>query len=68
MQGFYFVFSGAEIRLLSQWNFGEFFPNFEKNPSLQKKKSFFFEDWDFHSVTTHTSNLLPLHLISPSIF
>ena len=31
------------------------FPNFEK-------KNPFLEDWDFHSVTTNTSNLLPLHL------
>ena len=50
---------------------GEFFPNFEKNRNLQKKK-IVFEDWDFHSVTTHTGKphddyLLPLHLISTSI-
>ena len=41
----------------SQWNLGDFFPNFEKkNPNLQKKKKlYFFEDWDFHALNTHTS-------------
>ena len=31
----------------------DFFPILKKNPNLQKK-IFFVEDWDFHSVTTHT--------------
>ena len=46
-----------------------FFSNFEKKTQSSKKK-FFFEDWDFHSVTTHKlhgDNLLALHLISSSI-
>ena len=38
-QGF-FGFSGIEIRPHFQWNLGDFFPNFEKNPYLQK--NFFF--------------------------
>ena len=46
------MFSGAN----SQWNLGDFSPNFKNNPNLQKKiycDFFFFEDWDFHSVNTH---------------
>ena len=44
----------------SQWNLGVFFfPNFErKYQSSKKKKFFFFEDWDFHSVNTHTSYMV----------
>ena len=35
----------------AQWNLGDFFPNFEK----KSQSSFFFlDDWDFHSVNTHT--------------
>ena len=45
--GIFLVFSGTF------WYFWDFFPN-KKIPNLQKK-NFFFEDWDFHSVTTHTS-------------
>ena len=55
------VFSGAKIRPHSQWNLGDFFPNFEKNMNLQKKCCFFFvcflEDWDFHSVNTYIHKL-----------
>ena len=35
--GIFFVFSGAEIRPYSQWNLGDFFPNFEKIPIFKKK-------------------------------
>ena len=46
MQGFFLVSSGAEIRPLSQWDLGNFFPNLKKkNPNLKKKKKkkiFFF--------------------------
>ena len=35
-QGFFFVSSGAEIRPLSQWDFGDFFPNLNKKiPNLK---------------------------------
>ena len=38
-QGFFLVSSGAEIRPLSQWDLGDFFPQFEKKiPNLKKKK------------------------------
>ena len=43
LQGFCCVLSG-EIWPHSQQNLGDFFPNFEKNPNLQKKKKFIFED------------------------
>ena len=40
---FFFVSSGAEIRPLSQWDLGDFFPNLKKkNPNLKKKDFFFF--------------------------
>ena len=42
-QGFFFVFSGAEILPYSPWNLGDFFPNFEKQIPI-------LED----SVNTHT--------------
>ena len=29
IRDFFLVFAGAEIRSHSQWNFGDFFPNFE---------------------------------------
>ena len=61
-----FFSSRAEILPHSQWNLGDFFPNFEeRNPNLNFL-TFFFEDWDFHSMTTyklHVDNLHPLHLI-----
>ena len=53
IQGFFFVFSGAQ----SQWNLGDYFPILKKIP-IFKKKNFFFEDLDFHSVTTHTSYMV----------
>ena len=44
LQGFFFVSSGAEIRPLSQWDLGDFFPNLKKKwdlgdffPNLKKK-------------------------------
>ena len=46
-QGFFFVFSGAEILPHCQWNLGDFFPNFEKKIPIFKKKDYFFEDSDF---------------------
>ena len=56
-QGFFSVFSGAEIRPFTQWNLGDFSPNIKKKSqfSIFFFFFFFFEDWDFHSVTTHTS-------------
>ena len=51
-QGFFCVFSGAEIQPHYQWNSGDFFPNFEKKIPIFKIffifLFFFFEDWDFH--------------------
>ena len=42
-QGFFLVSSGAEIRPLSQWDLGDFFPNLKKKiPISKKKKNFFF--------------------------
>ena len=75
LTGIFFVSSGAEIRPLSQWDLGDFFPNLKKkNSQSQKKKKknffFFFFFQIFHSVTTHThthklhdDNLLELHPI-----
>ena len=34
---FFLVSSGAEIRPLSQWDLGDFFPNLEKNFPISKK-------------------------------
>ena len=42
--GIFFVSSGAEIRPLSQWDLGDFFPNLKKIPNLKKKKYFFDDD------------------------
>ena len=56
---FFFVFSGAEIQLYSQWNSGDFFPNFEKKSQSSKKNVF--EDWDFHSVNTHIHKSYMVH-------
>ena len=36
-----------------------FFPILKKK-SQSSKKNFFFEDWDFHSVNTHTSHMVML--------
>ena len=38
----FFVFSGAEIRPLSQWDLGDFFSNLKKKFPISKKKKFFF--------------------------
>ena len=53
------MFSGAEILPHSQWNLGDFFPNFLKLP-IFKKKIFFFlggggggGELGFYSVNTH---------------
>ena len=58
LAGIFFVFSGTEIGSHFQWNLGDFFPNFEKKnhtlPQKKKQNIFFFDDLDFHSVTTHT--------------
>ena len=45
LAGIFLVSSGAEIRPLSQWDLGDFFPNLKKKiPNLKKKKKkkFFF--------------------------
>ena len=45
-----------------QLNLVTFFPFLKKNPNLPKKKKiFFFEDCDFHSVTTHTSYMMTIY-------
>ena len=44
-----------------------FSPILKKNPNLKKKISFFFEDWDIHSVATHTSYMMT-HLISAIVY
>ena len=62
LQGFFFVSSGAEIRPLSQWDLGDFFPNLKKKkiPNLKKKKkkkkkkNFFFFLIFIQSPDTHT--------------
>ena len=38
LSGIFFVFSGAEIQPLSQWNLGDLFPKFEKKSQSQNKK------------------------------
>ena len=48
--GIFFCVSGADIQPHSQWNLGDLVPILKKNPNL-----LFFQDWDFHSVNTHTS-------------
>ena len=64
----FLVFSGAKVWPHNKFNLGVF--QILKKIPIFKKKNFFFEDWHFHSVTTHKLHgdiLLPLHLISPSI-
>ena len=62
------MFSGAEIRPHSQWNLGDFFPNFEKNPDLQKtfflRLGFFFLKIGIFIQATHTDicNRLALNM------
>ena len=56
-QGFFLVSSGAEIRPLSQWDLGDFFPNLKKKSQSQKKKKkifFFFFRIFIQSPHTHT--------------
>ena len=66
IQGFFLVSSGAEIRPLSQWDLGDFFPNLKKIPISKKKKKkkkiffffFFFLEFSFsHHTHTHTYKL-----------
>ena len=59
LQGFFLVSSGAEIRPLSQWDLGDFFPNLKKKSQSQKqkkknKKIFFFFRIFIQSPHTHT--------------
>ena len=55
MVGIFLVFSGAEIWPHSQWNLGDFFPNFEeKNLNLQKKKKFVFLKIGIFIQSPHT--------------
>ena len=74
--GIFLVSSGAEIRPLSQWDLGDFFPNLKKKiPNLKKKKkkkNFFFFFFFFrifiqsphtHTHKLHDDNLLELHPI-----
>ena len=42
IQGFFLVSSGAEIRPLSQWDLGDFFPNLKKKIPISKYIFFFF--------------------------
>ena len=74
-QGFFLVSSGAEIRPLSQWDLGDFFPNLKKNFPIskkkKKKKNFFFFFFFFfrifiqspHTHKLHDNNLLELYPI-----
>ena len=61
--------SGAELRPLSQWDLGDFFPNLKKIPNLKKKKkNFFFFFFRIFIQSPHThklldDNLLELHPI-----
>ena len=60
----FLVSSGAEIRPLSQWDLGDFFPNLKKKiPNLKKKKFFFFFRIFTHTHKLHNDNLLELHPI-----
>ena len=61
--------SGAEIRLLYQWDLGEFFLNLKKKSQSQKKKTkknFFLRIFiqSPHTHKLHNNNLLSLHLIA----
>ena len=76
-QGFFLVSSGAEIRPLSQWDLGDFFPNLKKKSQSKKKKKkkkiffffffFFFLEFSFshhtHTHKLHDDNILELHPI-----
>ena len=61
--GIFLVSSGAEIRPLSQWDLGDFFPNLKKKFPISKKKKkkkikifffFFFLRIFIQSPHTHT--------------
>ena len=67
-QGFFLVFSAAEIRPLSQWDLGDFFPNLKKKiPNLKKRKrkcySVILFSLSLHTHKLHGDSLLLLHLI-----
>ena len=58
VSGICFVFSGGQNSALISTPFSmdfrcPFSQFWKKNPNLQQKKIFFFEDWVFHSVNTH---------------
>ena len=56
-QGLFLVFSWAEIRTYSQWNLGDFLPNFEA-----KSQSYFFKTGTFiQSTHTHTHTHTRMH-------
>ena len=60
-QGFFLCSQGPNSALFPmeyRWLFSQFW---KKNPNLQKNFFFFFEDWDFHSVTTHTSYMVTIY-------
>ena len=70
--GIFLVSSGAEIRPLSQWDLGDFFPNLKKKFPISKKKKIFFFFFFFrifiqsphtHTHKLHDDNLLELHPI-----
>ena len=50
------MFPGAEIRMHSQWNLGDYFPNFEKK-SQSLKKFFFFLKIGIFIQSTYTHKL-----------
>ena len=73
MQGYFWCSKRPNFRgRNSQWNLGEFPINFEKkNHNLQKKKYFFLRlgfSFSYHTHKLHGDSLLPLNLISPSVF
>ena len=56
-QGFFYI-QGPKFGPIPNQIKVTFFPNFEKNHVLI---FFLFEDWDFHSVTTHTSYMMTIY-------
>ena len=58
--GIVLVSSGAEIRPLSKWDLGDFFPNLKKKfPISKKKKKIFFFFLEFSH--THTSYIMTIY-------
>ena len=59
-QGFILVSSGAEIRPLSQWDLGDFFPNLKKKSQSKKNNIFFFLIFiqSLHTHKLHGDNIL----------